>query len=128
MEGAYCRGVSVKPLRKEQNVGWIFIDTLESKPEKILTAGTLRVRAENAEEYGNNEKNKALEYSKKTETSCAKMGINFARGVKCIGMRTQSKSKIQNRFTTEITEEDLRKAYEETQEHEKNVNPIFHAT
>jgi len=73
-------------------------------------------------------KNKALEHSKKTETSCAKMGINFARGVKCIGMRTQSKSKIQNRFTTEITEEDLRKAYEETQEHEKNVNPIFHAT
>src|SRR6056297_1274054 len=122
------RDISVEPLKNKKNDERIFNDTLESKPEKILTAGTLRVRAENAEEYGNNEKNKALEYSKKTETSCAKWKTDFARGVKCIGMRTQSKSKIQNRFTTEITEEDLSSAYEKTQEHEKNVNPIFHAT
>ena len=40
-------------------------------------------------------------------------------------MRTQSKSKIQNRLTTEITEGDLSSAYEETQEHEKNAGLFF---
>jgi len=45
--------------------------------------------------------------------------------VKSIGIRTQSKSKIQNRLTTEDTEVDLSSAYEEAQEHEKNAGLFF---
>jgi len=33
--------------------------------------------------------------------------------------------KSKNRLTTEVTEEDLSSAYEETQEHEKNAGQFF---